>query len=105
MEIYEEDIPFLKHEEVLYVSKGEDFNVNTYYSEYEIIKYLGQGGFGKVVLGRHKKTKELVAIKIIQVRLISTLLPTQIKLTVFSRKQVLSSPSTMLTLSKSSTVL
>lgn len=67
MEIYEEDIPFLKHEEVLYVSKGEDFNVNTYYSEYEIIKYLGQGGFGKVVLGRHKKTKELVAIKIIQV--------------------------------------
>ena len=55
------------HEEVLYVSKGEDFNVSTYYSEYEIIKYLGQGGFGKVVLGRHKKTKELVAIKIIQV--------------------------------------
>ena len=88
MEIYEEDIPFLKHEEVLYVSKGEDFNVNTYYSEYEIIKYLGQGGFGKVVLGRHKKTKELVAIKIIQVKIISILLLIQIKLIVYFKKQV-----------------
>ena len=87
MEIYEEDIPFLKHEEVLYVSKGEDFNVNTYYSEYEIIKYLGQGGFGKVVLGRHKKTKDLVAIKIIQVEIKSIRLQILIKLTVFSKKQ------------------
>lgn len=87
MEIYEEDIPFLKHEEVLYVSKGEDFNVNTYYSEYEIIKYLGQGGFGKVVLGRHKKTKELVAIKIIQVDLISTPLPILMKLIISFMKQ------------------
>jgi MAP/microtubule affinity-regulating kinase len=87
MEIYEEDIPFLKHEEVLYVSKGEDFNVNTYYSEYEIIKYLGQGGFGKVVLGRHKKTKELVAIKIIQVGFISIQPPTQIKSIVFFKRQ------------------
>jgi MAP/microtubule affinity-regulating kinase len=67
MEIYEEDIPFLLNRDILYVSKGEDFNINTYYSEYEIIKHLGQGGFGKVVLGVHKKTKEKVAIKITQV--------------------------------------
>lgn len=67
MEIYEEDIPFLLDRDILYVSKGEDFNIKTYYSEYEIIKHLGQGGFGKVVLGVHKKTKEKVAIKITQV--------------------------------------
>ena len=64
LEIYEEDIPFLKNKETLYVSKGEDFKINTYYSEYKISKILGQGGFGKVYLGIHKKTKEKVAIKI-----------------------------------------
>ena len=67
MEIYEEDIPFLIDGDILYISRGEDFNVSTYYSEYEIIEHLGQGGFGKVVLGIHKKTKEKVAIKITEV--------------------------------------
>jgi MAP/microtubule affinity-regulating kinase len=32
---------------------------------YEIVKFLGEGGFGKVLLGKHKISKELVAIKII----------------------------------------
>jgi serine/threonine protein kinase len=64
LEIYEEDMKFLTNKEVLYVSKGEDFNVNTYYSEYAIVKILGQGGFGKVYLATHKKTVEKVAIKI-----------------------------------------
>lgn len=64
LEIYEEDMKFLANKEVLYVSKGEDFNVNTYYSEYAIVKILGQGGFGKVYLATHKKTSEKVAIKI-----------------------------------------
>jgi MAP/microtubule affinity-regulating kinase len=30
------------------------------------VKELGEGGFGKVVLGKHKQTGELVAIKIIK---------------------------------------
>lgn len=64
LEIYEEDIQFLKDKNVLYISKGEDFNFNTFYSEYNISKVLGQGGFGKVYLGIHKKTKQKVAIKI-----------------------------------------
>ena len=64
MEMFNDDFKFLKNKEVLYVSKGEDFNVNTYYSEYKILKILGQGGFGKVYAAIHKKTKEKVAIKI-----------------------------------------
>ncbi len=64
LEIYEEDLNFLKNNETLYVSRGEDFKVDTYYSEYKIVKILGQGGFGKVYLGVHKKTKEKVAIKV-----------------------------------------
>lgn len=64
MELYEEDLRFLKDGEIVYVSRGEDFNFQTYYSEYTILKLLGQGGFGKVQLAMHKKTKQKVAIKI-----------------------------------------
>lgn len=64
MEMFNEDFKFLSDKEVLYVSKGEEFNVNTYYSEYKILKILGQGGFGKVYAAMHKMTKEKVAIKI-----------------------------------------
>ncbi len=42
---------FLKDNETLFVSKGEDFKIKTYYSEYKIIKIIGEGGFGKVYLG------------------------------------------------------
>lgn len=46
--------------------KGEDFDANSSFSEFEIIKELGEGGFGKVMLGKHRTTKELFAIKIIK---------------------------------------
>lgn len=47
--------------------KGEDFNQNSTFSEYEIKQELGRGGFGKVVLGVHKRTKQSVAIKIMSI--------------------------------------
>ncbi len=77
-----DDIDFLKSGATLYVSlginyfhslltkKGEDFDQNSCFSEYEIIKTLGEGGFGKVVLGIHKLTKEKFAIKIVNSGLI-----------------------------------
>jgi len=41
---------------------GEDFDRNSSF-EYEILEKLGQGGFGKVMLGKHRQTGEKVAIK------------------------------------------
>ena len=63
MELYDDDFDYMRDGDEVYVSRGEDFDHATYYSEYEIVKTLGFGGFGKVVLGIHKKTGEQVAIK------------------------------------------
>ena len=63
MELYDEDFEYMRDGDEVYASRGEDFDHATYYSEYEITKTLGFGGFGKVVLGIHKKTGEKVAIK------------------------------------------
>ena len=54
--------------DILYLAaKGEDFNFSAILDDYQIVKELGQGGFGKVVLGRHKEDKKEVAIKFMDV--------------------------------------
>lgn len=70
VEIYQDDLEFLKDGTQLYVSKGEDFDQYSCFSDYEIQKQIGEGGFGKVVLGVHKLTHEKVAIKIVNTSLI-----------------------------------
>lgn len=45
----------------------EDFDPYSPFSQYETIKKLGEGGFGRVTLGRHRITGDLVAIKIIKI--------------------------------------
>lgn len=45
------------------VSLGEEFDANSSFGEYEILKPLGEGGFGRVALARHKGSEQLVAIK------------------------------------------
>ena len=70
VEIMEDELEFVKNNTTLYASRGENFDANTSFSEYEIIKDLGEGGFGKVVLGVHKRTGEKFAIKIIKTQLI-----------------------------------
>ena len=42
---------------------GEDFDRKSSLLEFEILEKLGEGGFGKVMLGKHKTTGEKVAIK------------------------------------------
>lgn len=54
----------------MYVSRGEDFDQNSSFSEYNIIKKIGEGGFGRVMLAEHKETNEKVAIKIVNTRTI-----------------------------------
>jgi hypothetical protein len=40
----------IKNKERVYVSRGEEFDCEMNFGEYKIIKPLGEGGFGKVVL-------------------------------------------------------
>lgn len=65
VEMFEEDLMFLKDKTTLYASCGEDFDSASLFSEYKKIRILGKGGFGQVVLGEHRTTKEKVAIKYI----------------------------------------
>lgn len=46
---------------------GEDFNYSAILDDYLITKELGVGGFGKVMLGKHKEEKKEVAIKFMDV--------------------------------------
>ena len=41
LELYDKDIFFLKNKETLYFSRGENFKIETYYSEYKILEILG----------------------------------------------------------------
>lgn len=54
VQIFQEDLAFLKDGAILFASQGEDFDSNSTFSEYELVKTLGEGGFGKVLLGIHK---------------------------------------------------
>ena len=46
---------------------GEEFNNCAILDEYEIGKVIGEGGFGKVYLGRHKETNKKVAVKFMDI--------------------------------------
>jgi MAP/microtubule affinity-regulating kinase len=52
-----------KVSKISYLSSGDNFNFCAILDDYEMGKTLGVGGFGKVVLGRHRQTKTEVAIK------------------------------------------
>ncbi|CAD8142472.1 unnamed protein product [Paramecium pentaurelia] len=66
VEITEDDLDYIKNGTVLFASKGEEFDESFQLAEYEQLQDIGEGGFGKVVLGRHKQTGEKVAIKMVK---------------------------------------
>ncbi|KAL4448802.1 hypothetical protein ABPG74_012891 [Tetrahymena malaccensis] len=70
VELYDDDLLYLKDKAIVYASKGEDFDANSSFSEYNLVKVLGEGGFGQVQLGLHKITQEKVAIKIVKTNII-----------------------------------
>lgn len=62
--MFEDDFTLISANDILYIAlKGEDFNYCAILDDYEIGRTLGIGGFGKVVLGKHKESKQHVAIK------------------------------------------
>ena len=48
-------------------TRGEDFNYCAILDDYELIRTLGEGGFGEVKLGRHRENKSEVAIKFMDI--------------------------------------
>jgi len=62
--LFEEDFNLIAPNEILYVAlNGENFNYCAILDDYNLGRTLGVGGFGKVVLAKHKEKKNLVAIK------------------------------------------
>jgi MAP/microtubule affinity-regulating kinase len=54
VEIYREDLAFMKDGMLVHVTEGQEFSQQNSFQIYEIVKELGEGGFGKVQLGRHR---------------------------------------------------
>jgi len=64
----DEDVQFIKGGDVFYIAlDGEEFNNCAILDEYEIGKVLGQGGFGQLLLAKHKETKKKFAIKFMDI--------------------------------------
>lgn len=58
------DADLIANGDIVYCAlKGEDFNYAAVLDDYEMGRTLGVGGFGKVVLGKHRETKKEMAIK------------------------------------------
>ena len=56
--LLEEDFRLIAADDVLYIAmKGEDFNYCAILDDYAMGRVLGIGGFGKVLLGKHRETK------------------------------------------------
>lgn len=41
---------------------------NPFISDFDIVKFLGKGAFGKVYMVRRKKTKDIYALKVIKMQ-------------------------------------
>ncbi|CAD8206332.1 unnamed protein product [Paramecium pentaurelia] len=68
-EVEEGDLINIKRGTTLYAElSNEDIKPNIIQQQYDIIKKIGEGGQGIVLLGKHKNTKELVALKVITLK-------------------------------------
>ncbi|EGR34275.1 protein kinase domain protein [Ichthyophthirius multifiliis] len=66
IEILNEDVQYIKNNDILYVSEGQEFDESSNFAIYKIIRVLGEGGFGKVYKAKNRITKQCVAIKMIE---------------------------------------
>lgn len=66
--IGDEDVDFIQDGDELYLERqGRPFDMAQVIDQYQIDKLLGEGGFGKVYRAMHKKTKDVVAVKTIDI--------------------------------------
>jgi len=65
VEIFDEDVQYIKDGDILYVSFGEEFDESSNFAVYKMIRCIGEGGYGKVFEAKNRITKEKVAIKMI----------------------------------------
>ena len=64
IEMDETDISHLKNNQVLYVSlDGYPFNYVNYMNQYEFVKNIKSGGYGKIYLAQNIINGEFVAVK------------------------------------------
>ena len=66
--ISEDDCECISENEVLFCSKGESFTKLGLKAVYKKVRTLGKGGFGTVKLYKDRLTKQLVAIKLIEIK-------------------------------------
>lgn len=74
VEIFNEDVQYIKDGDILFASFGEDFDESSNFALYKMIRSLGEGGYGKVFEAKNRLTKEKVAIKLIDCSKICKLL-------------------------------
>jgi serine/threonine protein kinase len=56
--LFDEDFNLIAPNDVLYIAlQGENFNYCAILDDYDLGRTLGIGGFGKVILAKHKETK------------------------------------------------
>jgi len=74
-EIRDETLLLTKNNDTVYIeqSLGKPFDYANISKQYKILEKLGQGGFGKVYKAQHIITKQLVAIKYIDITQYSNL--------------------------------
>ena len=69
IEIDDTEVGNLQPNDILYLDlEGNKFTQLNFLNQYEIIKFIKSGGYGEVLLSKNKITKELVSIKIIDLK-------------------------------------
>jgi serine/threonine protein kinase len=73
-EITDETLLLTKNNDIIYIeqSQNKPFDYANILKQYKVLEKLGQGGFGKVYKAQHIATKQLVAIKYIDITQYST---------------------------------
>ena len=69
IDLQDYDIPYLKSGDILFITfDNSPFNPSNHYYQYEFVRWIKSGGYGKVFLGKHVLTQAEYAIKQINIK-------------------------------------